>query len=66
MLGMHTIPRLVLSFLRRLLFLVSTPSMLLVLRSRGKKQHQSKVRLTFQDIEEGNTERAEIRMNEND
>ena len=29
-------------------------------------RNRSKVRLTNQDIEEGNTERAEIRMNEND
>ena len=34
--------------------------------STRKKEHQSKVRLRKQDIEEGNTERAEQRMNEND
>ena len=34
--------------------------------STRRKEHQSKVRLTKRDIEEGNTVRAEQRMNEND
>ena len=34
--------------------------------STRRKEHESKVRLTKKDMEEGNTERAEQRMNEND